>query len=145
MFHKKNQYIIWDGYKEQEYIENTKIHDCMVFHNSELILVQKVRKQLLTKGFVPTIIFACKQGESSHEIEINGKCYGVFSYYYTEVLGIPKITYREAIKRINELIKTSGISQTCEIICRVDILDMEINNKIEGQKHCSMTFDMCRS
>ncbi len=146
MGNRRRKYIIWDGYTQQDYFEDSTIHDCMVFQNSELVSVQKLRNDVLSQGCLPTIIFACQRGCSSNEIEINGKWHGVFTYHYTEVLGMPNLTFRDGIRRINELIKARGIYQICEIICREDVLDMEMNlDSIKGEKHCIMTFDMCRS
>ena len=141
----KSKYVIWDGVKKLRYTEGFLSNDCMVMHDNKLLSVGEVRDLVIAKGAVPTIIFACKKGQSAHEIEINGKWHGVFCHHYTEALGTPNLTYRKAIIRINELIKAHGITQICEIICRADILDKGMNmNNINRQKHVIMIYDMCR-
>lgn len=142
---KISGYVIWDGAIRQKYTEGSLSNDCMVMHNNELQSVQKVRDLVIAGGAVPTIIFACKKDQSAHEIEINDKWHGVFTYNYNKILGTPKLTYKSAIKKINELLKAAVKDQVCEIICREDVLDMEMNLEgIKGEKHCLMVFDMCR-
>lgn len=114
-------------------------------HNNELQSVQKIRNLVIAEGALPTIIFACKRGQSAHEIEINGEWHGAFTYYFNLIPGTSNITYKDGIKRINNLLKASGNEQISEIICREDVLEMKMNStNIKGEKHCVMIFDMCR-
>ena len=145
LFNKKSKYVIWDGVTKQKYFEDSIYNDCLVMHNMELQSVQEVRNIVIAEGAVPTIIFACKKGQSAHEIEINGRWNGAFSYYYTCILGTPKLTYKDAISKINEHLIATVDNQMCEIVCREDVLEMEMNlDSIKGKKHCLMVFDMCR-
>ena len=144
-FNTKSKYVIWDGVTKQKFAEDSISSDCMVMFNNELESVKRVRDLVISNGGVPTIIFACKKGQSAHEIEINGKWQGAFTYNYNLILGIQKLTFKNAIKKINSLLKASVKDQICEIICREDILDMKMNLEgIKGVKHFLMVIDMCR-
>ena len=143
-FNKRNKYIIWDGFTKQKYVEDS-IHDCMVMYNNELLPVQKIRDLVVEGGAIPTIIFACKKGQRANEIEVNGRWNGAFTYIYTRISGITKLTFKDAISKINEHLIATFDDQICEIICREDVLEMEMNLKdIDGEKHCLMILDMCR-
>ena len=86
---KKSKYVIWDGVTKQKFVEDSLSNDCMVMYNNELQSVQKVRDLVIEGGAIPTIIFACKKGQSAHEIEINGKWQGAFTYNYNLILSTP--------------------------------------------------------
>lgn len=143
LYKKECRYVTWDGVTKQKYVEDTLSDDFTVMHNLELQSISKIRNLVIASGAIPTIIFACKSGQSAKEIEINGRFNGAFSYYYNRMIDLPKLTFKDAISRINEQLIASVENQTSEIICREDVLEMEMKG-INGEKHCLLVFDMCR-
>lgn len=143
----KEKYVIWDGITEVDYLENPIYHDYMILSDGSYTSVQKRRQEVLDQGAVPTILFACKSGEHAHERKIQGKIVGIFSHYFTSLLkNNPDVTYRDAIRLVNQTMKEEGIKQNCEVVCRTDVLDMKIlNSSLSDAAHITMLFDMCRT
>jgi hypothetical protein len=142
---KNKRYVVWDGSVETDYVEDPIWHDCAITYDGGLISVQKIRHWVLHKNIVPTVFFACKGGHESYEMEGVG---GVFTHCLARVIEHdPNVTYRDAVRLINEAIKLKGVKQICEIVCREDVLDMAVNNcsKIDDAVHMVMFFDMCRT
>lgn len=113
----------------------------------ELISVQKLRQEMVSKGLVPTVIFSCKRGQASAERQIDGKGQGIFTQYLNAALEKdPIITFREAIRQVNITIQGEGFEQQGEVICRIDVLDMPINDvNLCDKIHVLVIFDMCRT
>ena len=141
------RYVVWDGETERDYEDDPSMHDCMVAADEELVSVQKRRAEVLQKGIVPTIIFACKRGQKAEERAINGKMRGVFSYCWTRLLASnPDVTFRDGVRLVNEVMKQKGLYQQSEIVCRSDILDMQVSAcNIGDAAHVTMFLDMCRT
>ena len=138
-------YVIWDGEQETTYVEN-EWHDCMVTYDMEFVSVQSIRKMFIAKGFVPTLVFACKSGQAAMEGIIDGRGSGVFTYCWNNVCEQnPTITLRQAVSLTNRLIEDKGFSRRCETVCRVDRLDRELWGKFPDSVNCLMIFDMCRT
>jgi hypothetical protein len=133
---------VWDGKKETPYTEASGCHDCMCLYDG-LMSVQEVRREFLSQGFVHSMIFACR----SEETAIGFPSGGLFSQTMAKVLDKNKdVSIRDAVRQINELMKSRGFSQTCEAICRKDVLDIPmLASHIQGEKHALCIYDMCRS
>ena len=138
---------MWDGLNEISYIEDSRYHDCMILSDGSYISVQKRRQEAINHGIVPTIVFACKRGEKAIEIEIQGKVVGAFSHYWKSMLiKNPDVTFRDAVRLVNQTMKQKCIRQKCEVVCRADVLDMkELDTSLPGSEHMTMIFDMCRT
>lgn len=145
----KNQdkYIVWDGINEEPYTDSTTLHDCMITVDGELISVQKRRREILDKSFiVPTVVFACKSDQSAAERQINGRTVGIFTHFWLDILERnPMVTFRDAICLANIAMQQEGLEQQAEVICRIDILDMPVEELSLPNGHILMTFDMCRT
>ncbi|MDD4448403.1 MAG: hypothetical protein PHN61_12110 [Methanothrix sp.] len=96
---------------------------------------------------VPTLVFACKAGEVAFAKKINGKRKGVFIHYWLEILEHdPTVTFRDAIRQVNLAMRHEKFSQQAEVICRIDILDMPVNEvSLPDKAHVLMMNNMCRT
>jgi hypothetical protein len=143
--HKAKRYIIWDGTTEVDYVdEGSSGHDCMLSSDGELLSVQKHRREILKNNNVPTVVFACKRGETAMEQPSTG---GVFSHCWTTLLEHdPNVTFRDAVRLVNEAMKQNGVKQTCEVVCRKGVLDMSVTcSSLDDAAHVLMFLDMCRT
>jgi hypothetical protein len=145
----EDKYVVWDGITEEPYIENPTLHDCMITVDMELISVQKRRREMLRTNIVPTVVFACKGGQSAFEKKINDKGRGVFSYYWNDLLRRdPNVTFREAIRQVNVSMQNEGLEQRAEVVCRIDVLDMPVDDQAllpDKKAHLIMLLDICRT
>lgn len=144
-------YVIWNGAEEVLYKE-PNYHDCMISYDGELISVQNIRKNLLRKGILPTIIFACQAGKPAYSMsgELVENSGGVFTLSWLKVLEQnPNPTYRDLIVKVNtgitKEIANDGLTQISEIICRKDVLDRRWMSGMPKEKHFVMILDMCRT
>jgi hypothetical protein len=138
-----SRYVVWNGFAVYEYSEDDPSHDCLVTIAGELVSVQKRRRELLTAGHVPTVVFACARGQTALETYDGG----IFTKYWHEVTDAdPDVTFRAAVQRVNEAIGRNGLRQRCEVVCREDILDKSASDtSLEEEVHVLMVFDMCRT
>jgi hypothetical protein len=136
------QYVVWDGVEERPYVE-TDVHDCMVTHDSELISVQKVRRQMINEGKEPVIVFACESGETC--MEQAGKENSVFTYFLIKHFSWSS-TLRNLVNKMNNDVWKHNYRQKAEVLCRADLLDTPLGI-VPHRHNCTpilMTFDMCR-
>ena len=147
----EDKYVVWDGINEEPYTEETEDifrHQCAIMINGETISVSEMlaiaRKNPLV---VPTIVFACKDGQAAVERRINGEWRGAFSYYWLALLKQdPTLTFRDAISRVNIVMYQEGLEQRAEVICRVDVLDMPVEDvSLPDEIDVSIFWDMCRT
>lgn len=145
--HKAKRYIVWDGTTEVDYLDEGSGHDCVISSDGELLSVQKRRREILENNNVPTVVFACKRGETVMEQPIGGKVRGVFSHCWRALLEHdPNVTFRDAVRLVNECMKQNGVKQTCEVVCREDVLDMGVMcSSLDDAAHVLMFLDMCRT
>jgi hypothetical protein len=145
--HKAKRYIIWDGTTEVDYADEDSGHDCMISSGWELLSVQKCRREILENNNVPTVVFACKRGETAMEQPIGGKVRGVFSHCWRALFEHdPNVTFRDAVRLVNEVMKQNELKQTCEVVCREDVLDMSVTcSSLDDAAHVLMFLDMCRT
>jgi hypothetical protein len=144
--HKAKRYIVWDGTTEVDFVDEGSGHDCMISSDGELLSVQKCRQEILENNNVPTVVFACKRGEKAKEQPIGGKVVGVFSHCWTALLEHdPNVTFRDAVRLVNEVMKQNRVKQICEVVCREDVLDMGVMcSSLDDAAHVLMFFDTCR-
>jgi hypothetical protein len=135
-------YIVWNGKNEAPYFETPGYLDMICLYDG-MMSIQEIRQGLLKEGCVITTIFACCAGGTVVELASNG----LFTQSYTILLKQkPDVTIRDAVRLINESIHKQGFEQTCEVVCRRDVLDLPITQPfIEGAKHALCIYDMCRS
>ncbi|MCX6679934.1 MAG: hypothetical protein NTX42_06185 [Methanothrix sp.] len=143
----RDKYVVWDGTNEEAYADDTTCHDCIIASDLEPISVQELRREMLKSNVVPTVVFACKMGQSAFEKPINGETRGVFSYYWNALLKHdPTVTFRDAIRQVNIFMQQEGLEQQAEVICRIDILDMPVEEvSLPNKAHVSMILDICRT
>ena len=136
------EYVVWNGTKEEIYLDTPKVHDCICLYDG-MLSVQELRRELHREGFVVTILFACSPGQKS----IGFPTGGVFSQSLQRLLiHDPDITIRDAVRLLNVSLHSQGFEQTCEAVCRRDVLDLPfMKASIPGAKHAICTFDMCRT
>jgi hypothetical protein len=146
----EDKYVVWDGINEEPYTEETEDilrHQCLVTIEGESLSVSEmlavVRKNSVV---VPAIVFACKNGQAAVERRINGE-WRDFSYYWLALLKQdPTLTFRDAISRVNIVMYQEGLEQRAEVICRVDVLDMPVEDvSLPDEIHLPMLMDMCRT
>ena len=141
MSKRKPRYVVWDGRREGIYRQN-EWPDCMVTYDMGLISVQAIRKVLIAKGVVPSVVFACKSGQTAME----GRYNSIFTHCWDTIWKHnPTITLRQQVSLTNRLIAKRGFSQRCETVCRADLLDRRLWAKPPDAAHCLMVFDMCRT
>jgi hypothetical protein len=147
MVERLARYVVWDGETERVYRENPLWNDCVIAVDGRPISVQKVRSSMIQKGVVVTVVFACKRGQGAAEGTINGKNNGVFSHFWLTILeNHPTVTFRDGIRLVNEFMKKKGFIQRSEVVCRSDILDMNVNDcTLRNAAHATMILDMCRT
>jgi hypothetical protein len=137
-------YIIWDGHMVTLY-RKTKYHDCMVLYDG-LVSVQNLRRDCIISGIEPIIIFGCKSGMPSYEVNYPEQGWGgLFTQSLVKVID-RGITIRDLITKTNAEMKKSGLNQICEVVCRLNLLDIEyLPGKHHGKKIVYFQFDMCRT
>lgn len=137
-------YIIWDGTDITDY-HPTKGHDCAVLTNG-LVSVQNLRRDCINAGGEPIVIFSCKRGRPSYEVNFpNTGWGGLFTQSMTKVT-YPGITIKELIKLTNAEMRKSGLNQICEVICRLNLLNLKyLTPNTKGKIIQCMVFDMCRT
>jgi hypothetical protein len=148
----KDKYVVWDGIDEEPYTEETEDilrHQCLITIEGETLSVSEMLEVVHKNPLlVPTIIFSCKDGQAAVESErrINGE-WRDFGYYWLAVLKQdPTLTFRDAISRVNIVMYQERLEQRAEVICRVDVLDMPVEDvSLPGEKHLTMFMDMCRT
>jgi hypothetical protein len=141
------RYVVWNGRKQKDYHWNGS-HDCAVTYDNHLISVQKVRQYFLRNGIEPVIEFTCQVGQSSVEVNIADQGWrGIGSYCFSKVVAEnPAITFRNLIRRMNDLIVEMGFDQVSEVICKYDLLDHTLRNEPPYPKPlATMFFDICRT
>lgn len=139
-------YIVWDGSTIMRYWP-TKGHDCVVL-NDGLVSVQNIRRDCILSGVEPIVIFSCKRGMPSYEVKFpNGKWGGLFTQSYLKVLDEnPNVNIKDLITKTNNEMSKTGLNQTCEVICRKVLLDMEyLHGKHPGVGIAYLQYDMCRT
>jgi hypothetical protein len=137
-------YIIWDGSSVSLY-RSTKYHDYVVMQDG-LISVQNLRRDCILSGVEPIIIFSCKPGMSSFEVNYPDHGWGgLFTQSMVKVM-YRGITVRDLISKINIEMNKSGLNQICEVVCRLKFLDIEyLTGNYLGNKIAYFQFDMCRT
>lgn len=142
-------YVVWDGSFSRPY-QPTDWHDCMVMYDMYLVSLQRTRIYCFVNGIEPILIFPCKIGESSIEIntsKVAGKKHinGLATYCRMEVL-TKGMTVRDFITQSNLLSNKMGFDQAGEVLCRKELLD---ENLMEPEYDLKPIFvfmvDMCRT
>jgi len=137
-------YIIWDGTSIKEY-HTTEGHDWAVLTDG-LISVQNLRRDCINAGGEPIVIFSCKRGMPSYEVNSPSTGWGgLFTQSMTKVM-YSGIKIKELIRLTNIEMEKSGLNQICEVICRLNLLNQKyLKPNLKGKKLQVMVFDMCRT
>lgn len=137
-------YIIWDGNVIEPY-HKTKYHDCMVLQDG-LVSVQNLRRDIIKSGVEPIVIFSCKPGMPSFEVNFPDSGWGgLFTQSLLKMIN-PCISLRDLITKTNTEMKKSGLNQICEVTCRLDMLDITyLTGTHNGKKIIYLQYDMCRT
>lgn len=138
--------VVWDGLTLIRY-RPPKGHDCVVLPDG-LISVQNIKRDFILQGWEVIIIFSCKSGMPSYEVNFPGdKWGGLFTQNLIKVHNEnPGITIRNIITKTNVEMNKSGLDQTCEVICRQNLLDTKyMTGKHPEKKIALFQFDMCRT
>lgn len=137
--------MCWDGNRLSLY-RPTQFKDYMVLHDG-LLSVQEVRDKCITSGAEPIILYSCKPGMPSYEISYpGGECNGLFTRSMTNVTEqYPHIKLSKLVTKTNAEMKKSGLNQTCEIVCRLDMLHREYLSNLKTEIITFIVLDMCRT
>jgi hypothetical protein len=139
------RYVVWDGRTDVAYVEDPIWHDCFVPVDMRPVSVQKLRRLMLRKNVVPTVVYACKAGETAEEWDFDGAPGGVFTHCWLKVLDWDSaVTLRDAVRVTDEAMRDLGATQTCEVVCREDVLDLAVFTELPSEVHLTMVFEMCR-
>lgn len=144
----ESPYVVWDGKVLKRY-EPTEWHDCIVCNDFRLISLQRHRLFVAEKGFEPIILFPCKIGEPTLEVNLptdNGssRWNGLATYCRLKVLN-KIITTRELISRANLLAEDMGFDQVGEVLCKEELLDDTLfEPKYNIKPVYIWLLDMCR-
>jgi len=122
----ESPYVVWDGKILKRY-EPTEWHECIVCTDYRLISLQRHRLYVAEKGFEPIILFPCKIGEPTLEVNVpndNGilQWNGLATYCRLKVFN-KIITTREFISQANLVAEGMGFDQVGEVLCREELLD----------------------
>lgn len=139
-----NQYVTWDGVYLKAY-RPPKGHDCAIFEDG-MISVQNARRDFIESGFEPIVIFSCKSGTPSYQVNFPGQGWdGLFTHSLWKVLK-RDLKLKDLIRQTNIEMRKSGLIQECEVICKLKYLFRKYRklNK-RGENVICLQYDMCRT